>query len=387
MPVKFARNMPSDIRGLVWADTFPTGVRSNQKDEVPIVYVQRFDPKTASDPELADVHRFSRRIQAERVPDDPPFTYEGFAANVRNVPPFITLVVWIVRAEEGGGVIGRANLVIQNTDENQHLGHFDVMVLPEYRRRGIGSELLGLVASAAREADRRLLMTSSTSTVPAAPEFLREVGAKPSLAGHTNILQLKDVDRELLRSWQKRARERASEYELHEWEGRYPEDRMDDVTAMYEAFNTMPMGDLEIEAEHYTPQRVRELDAMYEARGIMKWTVYVEHQDSGIIAGFTEIFIDRRQPKQAYQGLTGVFPEHRNRGLGRWLKAAITEKVLVQSPQTTEIKTDNADINEAMLNINRELGFKPVVADMIWQVSVERAQAYAGSRPRTLVVR
>jgi mycothiol synthase len=347
---------------------------------VPIVYIQRFDPKTASAEELAEVHRFSTRIQAERAPNDPPFTYEGFAANIRNVPPFVTLFVWIVRAEEDGEVIGRANLVLQNTGENQHLGFVDVMVLPEYRRRNIGSELLGLVASAAREADRRLLLSVATSTVPAAAEFLREIGAQPSLAGHVSILQLEDVDRELLRAWQERARERASEYGLHVWEGSYPEDRIDDVAAMYEAFNTMPMGDLEFEPEHYTPQRVRELDAMHEARGIMKWTVYVEHRPSGVIAGFTEIFIDRRQPKQANQGLTAVFPEHRNRGLGRWLKAAITEKVLVQSPETTEIKTDNADVNEAMLNINRELGFKPALSEVTWQVPVERVQAYAGSR-------
>jgi mycothiol synthase len=350
------------------------------------MHVQRFAPQDLSDRELAEIHRFTRRIQAEREPDHAPSSYEGFAANIRNVPSYVTLEMWVVRAQDAGDVIARANLVLPVTTENQHVGHFDLMVLPEFRRQGIGTELLGLVASAAQGAGRRLLTTSSTSTVPAADAFLRRIGADPSLAGHINVLQLGDVDRELMRFWQERVPERAPDYLMGVWEGRYPEDRLDDVCAMFEAFNTMPMGDLDLEESHYTPQQVRELDSANEARGITRWTVYVEHKVSGAIAGFTEVFIDHERPEQANQGLTAVFPDHRNRGLGRWLKAAAVEKLLAEYPQCVTVKTSNADVNEAMLNINREMGFKPVAAEMMWQVPVERVHAYTAQRPHTLVL-
>jgi len=350
------------------------------------MYVQRFEPRDLSDRELAEIHRFTRRIQAEREPDHAPSSYEAFAANIRNVPSSITLEMWVVRAWDTGDVIARANFVLPVGAENQHLGHFDLMVLPGFRRQGIGTELLGLVASAAQGAGRRLLTTSSTSTVPAADAFLRRIEADPSLAGHIHVLKLGDVDRALLQSWEERVLERASDYEMGVWVDRYPEDRLDDVCAMFEAFNTMPMGDLELEETHYTPQQVRELDSLNEARGITRWTLYVEHKVSRAIAGFTEVFVERERPEQANQGLTAVFPDHRNRGLGRWLKAAATEKILAESPRTTAIKTSNADVNEAMLNINREMGFKPVAADMMWQVPVERVQAYTARRPRTLVL-
>lgn len=350
------------------------------------MYVRRFEPHDTSDRELAEIHGFTRRIQAERQPDEPPSTYDGFVSNVRNVPSFITLNMWIVRTQDAGEVIARANLVLPIADQNQHVGHFDLMVQPGCRRQGVGTELLDLVASAAHGAGRRLLTTSSTSAVPAADAFLQRVGANPSLAGHGSVLKLAGVDRALMQSWQGRAQERASEYTLGLWEGRYPEERIDDICTMFEAFNTMPMGDLELEETHYTSQQVRELDSMFESRGIKKWTLYLERKDSGVIAGFTELFVERDRPEQAQQGLTAVFPEHRNLGLGRWLKAAALEKILAESPQTTTIKTSNADMNEAMLNINYEMGFEPALAETLWQVPVERVQAYTAQRPRTLVL-
>src|SRR5947199_7250239 len=94
--VRCAVALPTDSRRVV---------RSNQKAEECMTYIQRFDPQQASDRELAEVHRFITRIRAERQPDDPPLTYEGFVANLRNVPPFIALSLWTVQEKEGGEVI------------------------------------------------------------------------------------------------------------------------------------------------------------------------------------------------------------------------------------------------------------------------------------------
>lgn len=55
------------------------------------------------------------------------------------------------------------------------------------------------------------------------------------------------------------------------------------------------------------------------------------------------------------QGGTGVFPEFRGKGLGRWLKAA-------------------------MLGINQALGFRPYLSRCVWQRETDKAEAYlAGS--------
>ena len=75
----------------------------------------------------------------------------------------------------------------------------------------------------------------------------------------------------------------------------------------------------------------------------------------------------RLEPWLAYQDDTGVDPEHRNKGLGRWLKAAMAKRFVSEFPDVTAIETGNAGSNEPMLNINIAMGFKTVLEVNAWQ--------------------
>jgi mycothiol synthase len=46
------------------------------------------------------------------------------------------------------------------------------------------------------------------------------------------------------------------------------------------------------------------------------------------------------------------------------------EKVLDEWPEGRFVRTGNADANAPMLRINNELGFRPYMAETIWQVPV-----------------
>ncbi len=52
------------------------------------------------------------------------------------------------------------------------------------------------------------------------------------------------------------------------------------------------------------------------------------------------------------------------------------DKVLHERPQVRSIRTGNADSNAAMLTINHRLGFKPYVANTIWQVEIVAVRRY-----------
>ena len=82
-----------------------------------------------------------------------------------------------------------------------------------------------------------------------------------------------------------------------------------------------------------------------------------------------------------WQGDTGVWPEHRERGLGRWLKAVNGLRLIEERPEVRWLYTGNAASNRAMLAINDAMGFRPVRYIGAWQVSVDAARRFVASRP------
>lgn len=343
--------------------------------------VRTYNPRELGDAELRPIHTFANRILAERQPNEPPETFEQFAANTRNPPPIVEVTPWVVWSDDHSEVLGRAGLGVPLIEGNEHIVQFEIMVLPEQRRKGIGTALLGLVAGRTRSAGRTLLVSATTSTVPAGAQFMRAVGASAALEGHNNELHIQDIDRTLMRSWIERAKERADGFEMGWWLGRYPEDRLEDIAAMMEAQNTVPLGDLEVEDFHFSADHVRGMEATRVQRGVDCWTCYIEEMATGKIAGFTEILFHPSTPRKLDQGLTAVFEPYRNKGLGRWLKAAMMERVLDELPEAQVVVTGNADVNEAMLSINREMGFQPAMSETVWQMKLDEVESYLARKP------
>ena len=112
------------------------------------------------------------------------------------------------------------------------------------------------------------------------------------------------------------------------------------------------------------------------ARGNQRWTYYVVERATGRFAGYSETVWNPNRPELLRQDMTGVFPQYRGKGLGRWLKAAMLDKVLRERPQVKFVRTGNADSNAAMLKINTELGFEPYIAEALWQVELRKVLEY-----------
>jgi len=120
-------------------------------------------------------------------------------------------------------------------------------------------------------------------------------------------------------------------------------------------------------------------DMPVEYSGIVAEHMAVRERATGRLAGITEVAWHPNRPEILQQRGTGVLAEYQNLGLGRWLKAAMLEKVLNERPQVRRVRTGNADSNAPMLKINTELGFRPYISHQIWQIELAQVQAYLDS--------
>lgn len=207
---------------------------------------------------------------------------------------------------------------------------------------------------------------------------MERVGASRGLETHTNQLVVADLDRELINSWLERGQQRAAEFELGFWEGAYPEAQIAEIAQLHTVMNSAPKDNLDIEDFKFTPEQTRQMEQSMFARGTQRWTCYACERATGAFAGFTEVFWHPNRPQILEQGATGVFPRYRNRSLGRWLKAAMLDKVLRERPEVRFVRTGNANSNGPMLKINFELGFKPYLSHCIWQIEMDKVVQYLG---------
>ena len=84
----------------------------------------------------------------------------------------------------------------------------------------------------------------------------------------------------------------------------------------------------------------------------------------------TEILHDPREAYRIMQDLTGVLPEYRGRGLGKWLKAQMLFHIKENYPDTKVIVTGNADANAPMLSINERIGFKRYRSGSMYKLQI-----------------
>ena len=342
------------------------------------IEIAPFDFADATDAEYEALNRHFNRAKAETLPDDPPTPLEETVAQMKNVPPFVGIYAWAGWNPDKTEMVATGVVSILRMEENQHLAQFDLSVDPQYRRQGLGREMLRQAVDAAQAENRRLLMTDTNERVPAGDAFMQRLGAERGMEMHTNQLVLADLDRALLDQWQAEGAARAAGFTLGFWDGAYPDDQIDAIAKLTDVMNTAPRENLDMEDMHFTPDQIRQQEKMMAAMGTQHWTIYAAEAATGRFAGFTELNWNPNRPEIVSQGGTGVFPEFRGLGLGRWLKAAMLARILTNRPEAKFVRTGNADSNAAMLGINHALGFAPYISRAVWQLEIGKAQAYLG---------
>lgn len=339
------------------------------------ITIEAVDYRSLTDDQLRLLNEFENVVREEVAPENPVIPISITKAEVRTMPDyFVIRQFWGL--DDEGRLAAQAFTWWTTTEDNRHAASVGIEVRPDVRRRGIGKTLLGLLVDALVADDRSLMIGTSIDRAPAGQAFAERVGAQLGLATHINRLEIAHVDRDLMSRWVKDGPERAPDYELMYMDGAYPEEQLEAIVDLANVMNTAPRDDLDLEDRTITAEHMRAWEVSLEASKSERWALFARQSSSGDLVGYTEVRWNPAQPNTVWQGDTAVRPEHRGHALGKWLKAKMLERILVDRPNVQDIRTGNADSNAPMLGINHAMGFQPYIAHLGWQVSVERARGY-----------
>ncbi len=345
------------------------------------VTLEAFRPHEIEGPQLEALAAIENAVGAEQRPGDPPRSAEHFRRFYQGIAAVsdIDRRSWWAVAE--GLPVGYASGETRTTGDNPRAMFIEIKVVPAWRRRGVGTRLLGALVGSARERERDLLMGWVQGPEPLddlpGTAFGRAVGAEPRREEHLNRLQLDEVDPALLAAWLEQGPRRSPDIELVWRDDGFPDDELEGIAAvMQDTSAGEPTDDLDVEPMRFTAVSVREWMDLFNREGRAASVGLLRHLPTGRFVGYTMLTADPANPRVFDQFGTGVLPEFRRRGLGRWLKAAMLERMTARHPGRREIRTGNADSNAAMLAINRAMGFRPWVASATWQGATDEVARY-----------
>ena len=327
------------------------------------IEVQQIHTPTAPESLLRELSDYYEIIEAEDMPGDPPTPLEARIAEWRHISTHYPEFRWILRDEDG---IAAAAVAAYDTEQNLENGFGRTHVHPDKRRRGYGRAIASPMFDLLEENGRKRLETWIKKDDPA-ETLATETGLKRVYEDKRSRLSIADLDLDLMDAWIVRAAERATDYELVYYQSPIPDEIVQKYCELAFVMNTAPREDFEVDDEVMTPEKWRETESnVIDSKGQLHNLIAV-HRPTGEFAGYTQIHTQDLQPDLAWQEDTGVDPKHRNKGLGRWLKAAMIKRIVGSHPELSRVDTFNAGSNEPMLNINIEMGFRPVHNAYAWQ--------------------
>lgn len=330
-------------------------------------HVAQLQVADMTDAELRPLFEAVRTIEEEVESEGPTIVWDDWLFRVRNPRSWQPVQHWV--ATDGGDIVGWMLVEIDDSGANRNLATFFGGVLPGERRRGVASELLDAALPGLRDDGRTNLTFHCRDGQEAAEGFLSQLDASKKLVERRSRCRVDRLDRAMLEGWLDKASERAAEYSLLVLSAPTPEEHLERWAELQHVMNTAPLDDLDYEDEIITVDMIREAEQRMAAVGRTNRLVVAVHEPSGDWAGFTELEFNPHYPMMAIQEGTGVVPAHRDRGLGRWLKAANALWLLDERPEVEYIDTWNAFSNAPMLGINDAMGFEVVGAYAAWQRS------------------
>ena len=330
----------------------------------------RMEPMTADAQQWKRHHELRRSRHDELRPDDPLRPDDIVEANLKKPDPF-NFHHFFEISRDGVPISSFHGEAVRPENPeyatNKHLCWVDAYVRPEYRRKGVASLWLRVIADLMDEHGATVFGVGADND--AGHAFITWLGATPKLTDIESRLELAEVDWAMVERWVKEGQERSPHTRLEIHDGSLPEAMWADFAAQRSALlNTIPFEGLDIGDIVVTPEMISEwIERAALTRTV--WHNVLTREEDGTISGMTDVEWTPYGRTQIQQQFTGVLPSARGRGIGKWIKAAMLLHIRDLYPDAKRVVTDNAHSNAPMLKINRDLGFRAYRTSIDYQMT------------------
>jgi GNAT superfamily N-acetyltransferase len=247
---------------------------------------------------------------------------------------------------------------------------FDLHVDPPARRHGVGRALLGELERRA-EADRRSILLTD-SKIPTSERVTHPYRLFAEACGYelSNVEVVRHlplpVPEERLRGWADEAAERHQGYRVETYVDEFPDELAESLCVLLGQLAVdAPTGLVDFEEETMTPERLKERYVTVAAMGRSLFETVAISPD-GVVAAQSTLAVATGDGPDVFQWGTFVHREHRGHRLGLAVKAANIRAVQEAHPDKLRITTQNAETNDYMVSINKQMGFEAVEDSAEW---------------------
>ena len=321
-------------------------------------------------------HDYDEVLFKELYPNDTIFPRELVKQRMSLKIPGEKIFRKVVIDKNHKSIIGSFFLLIgtkENPDyeKNKHIAEVFIVAREGYDFFKIGSMLLKEILKIIK--DYKEITTIETCCFrDRVKAFWEKLNAKAAIEATQNRLYMKEVDWDMIKDWREKghlfAKEEEIELILFQ---KCPEDIIDEYTSFYtEIKNLEPLGDLEFLPEDETPAKRREREKQFEDLNY-EWHTLITKEKNNVISSLTEVVYNKTRKDFIHQELTGVKPEYRGRGLGKWIKAEMLFFIKNKYPDVQYLRADNAVINAPMRSINDRIGYKTYLKEKCYSVKIK----------------
>jgi GNAT superfamily N-acetyltransferase len=268
--------------------------------------------------------------------------------------------ITLVGAIDGREMVG-AGLLTRTLKENLHTAMAFAYVRPDRTREGIGRRLVEELEVVAL-GDGRTTVQSEAYLPPGgsgtAEQFARAMGY--DVASRESIKELTLTDFVERRDALAASAPVPDGYRVITFDTVCPDEHVASFGRLLGMLmSEVPLGELDLEASEWTPERIRAAEQRQVDTGRHVQTAMAIAPD-GSVAGVSDVRVDDSDPVHGQVGITIVDPAHRGRRLGLALKLATHDLVVATYPDLVSVDTSNAEVNTWMNAVNEALGYRTI---------------------------